>query len=67
LRSAAPVYVPNVDDAVLVKAPVPETGADFVVFREIDVHVGITLVYLTLDAIVEGPVLVLEIVLLEPE
>jgi len=46
---------------------VPETGVDFVVFREIDVHVGITLVYLTLDAIFEGPVLVLEIVLLEPE
>jgi len=67
LRSAAPVYVPNVDDAVLVKAPVPETGVGFVVFREVDVHVGITLVYLTLDSIFEGPVLVLEIVLLEPE
>jgi hypothetical protein len=67
LRSAAPVYVPNVDDVVLVKAPVPETVVDFVVFREMDVHVGVTLVCFTLDATVEGPVLVLEIVVLEPE
>jgi hypothetical protein len=61
------VYVPNVDDVVLVKAPVPETVVDFVVFREMDVHVGATLVYFTPDAVVEGPVLVLEIVVLEPE
>jgi hypothetical protein len=67
LRSAAPVYVPNVDDVVLVKDPVPETVVDFVVFREMDVHVGVTLVYFTLDAVLEGPVLVLEIVVLEPE
>jgi hypothetical protein len=67
LRSAAPVYVPNVDDVVLVKAPVPETVLDFVVFREMDVHVGVTLVYFTLDGVVEGPVLVLELVVLEFE
>ena len=45
----------------------PETVVDFVVFREMVVHVGVTLVYFTLDAVVEGPVLVLEIVVLEPE
>lgn len=67
MRSAAPVYVPNVDDVVLVKAPVPETVLDFVVFREMDVHVGVTLVYFTLDGVVEGPVLVLELVVLEFE
>jgi hypothetical protein len=67
LRSAAPVYVPNVDDVVLVKAPVPETVVDFVVFREVDVHVGVTLVYFTLDPVREGPVLVLELVVLELE
>lgn len=45
----------------------PETVLDFVVFREMDVHVGVTLVYFTLDAVREGPVLVLELVVLELE
>lgn len=67
MTSAAPVYDTNVDDVVLVMAPRPEAVVDFVVFREIDVHVGVMLMCVTLDAVVEGPVLVLEPVALELE
>ena len=68
MTSAAPVYDTNVDDVVLVIAPRPEAVVDFVVFREIDVHVGVMLVYVTFDVVVEeGPVLVLEPVVLELE
>lgn len=67
MTSAAPVYDTNVDDVVLVMAPRPEAVVDFVMFREIDVHVGVMLRYVTLDVVVEGAVLVLEPVVLEFE
>ncbi len=67
MTSAAPVYDTNVDDVVLVMAHRLEAVVDFVVFREIDVHVGVMLMYVTLDVVVEGPVLVLEPVVLEVE
>ena len=68
LTSAAPVYATNVDDVVLVTAPVPEAVVHSVVFREMDVTVLVATVDVTLDAVVEGPVVVLEllVVVLEP-
>jgi hypothetical protein len=60
LTSAAPVYATNVDDVVLVTAPVPEAVVHSVVFREMDVTVLVATVDVTLDAVVEGPVVVLE-------
>jgi hypothetical protein len=68
LTSAAPVYATNVDDVVLVTAPVPEAVVHSVVFREMDATVVVATVDVTLDAVVEGPVLALEplVVALEP-
>jgi hypothetical protein len=60
LTSAAPVYATNVDDVVLVTAPVPEAVVHSVVFRKMDVAVVVATVDVTLDAVVEGPVVVLE-------
>jgi hypothetical protein len=75
LTLAAPVYAANVDDVasvtavvdfvVLVTGPVPEPVVYCVVLKETDVHVGVAFVYDTLDAVVDGPVLVLELVALE--
>jgi len=64
LTSAAPVYDVNVDDVVLVTAPRLEAVKDFVAF---DVHVGVVLIYVTLDVVVELPFQVLEPVVLELE
>ena len=64
MTSAAPVYDVNVDDVVLVTAPRLEAVKDFVVFR---VHVGVVLIYVTLDVVVELPFQVLEPVVLELE
>ncbi len=64
LKSAAPVYAANVDEVVFVNAPVPELVGDFVVesvvFKQIDVLFVISLVNVTLDALLEGTVVVLE-------
>jgi hypothetical protein len=67
LTSAAPVYATNVDDVVLVMAPVPEAVVNSVVFREMDVTVVVAAVDVTLDAVVEGPVVVLEPFVVELE
>jgi hypothetical protein len=64
LTSAAPVYDVNVDDVVLVTAPRLEAVNDLVVFR---VHVGVVLIYVTLDVEVALPFQVLELVVLELE
>jgi hypothetical protein len=65
LKSAAPVYATDVDDVVLVTVPVPEAVVDFVVFREVDVPIVVTPVEVTLDAVVERPVVVLEPLLVD--
>jgi hypothetical protein len=67
LTPAAPVYATNVDDVVLVTAPVPEAVVLSVMFREMDVTVLVATVDVTLDAVVEGPVVVLELLMLELE
>jgi hypothetical protein len=60
LKSAAPVYATDVEDVVLVTATVPEAVVDFVVFGEMDVPIVVTPVEVTLDVVVERPVVVLE-------
>jgi len=65
LKSAAPVYATDVDDVVLVTAPVPEAVVDFVVFREMDVPVVVTPVDVRLDVVIELLLVVLELLVVD--